>query len=122
MRRNPNALASLRNTRPADDLRAGNVRHVIDGRFSPKAFEDSEDAEALAATLRDEVVLAVQPAIQTAMKAVVEQLNGLGHQLIDEQLSDPNEVCYDTPEGAAVRLYVCHDTTVSAGTRRNRTA
>jgi hypothetical protein len=95
---------------------------VIDGRFSPTAFEESEDAEALAATLSQEVVLAIQPAIQAAMKAVIEQLNGLGHELIDEKSINPEEVCYDTPDGAAVRLYVCHDTTVSAGTRRNRTA
>jgi hypothetical protein len=61
-----------------DGLRAGSVRAVIDGRFSPKAFEASEDAEALAATLREEVVLAIQPAIQAAMKAVIGQLNSLG--------------------------------------------
>ena len=97
-------------------------RSVIDGRFSPKAFEESADAEALAATLGEEVVLAIQPAVQAAMKAVIEQLNDLGHELTGEKLSDPAEVCYGTPEGAAVRLYVCHDTTVSAGTRRKRPA
>jgi hypothetical protein len=95
---------------------------MIDTRFSRKAFEESEDPEALAASLKEEVVFAIQPAVAAAMRAVIEQLNGLGHELVDEQLSDPDEVCYDTPEGAAVRLYVCHDTTVSAGTRRNRTA
>ena len=94
---------------------------MIDGRFSRKAFEESEDAEGLAATLSEEIALAIRPAVQEAMDAVIQQLNGLGHDLIDERLSDPNEVCYDTPEGAAVRLYVCHDTTVSAGTQRNRT-
>jgi hypothetical protein len=72
------AQGALRNARPDDGLRAGSVRAVIDGRFSPKAFEASEDAEALAATLREEVVLAIQPAIQAAMKAVIGQLNSLG--------------------------------------------
>jgi hypothetical protein len=72
------AQGALANTRADDGLRAGSVRAVIDGRFSPKAFEASEDAEALAATLREEVVLAIQPAIQAAMKAVIGQLNSLG--------------------------------------------
>jgi hypothetical protein len=67
-------------------------------------------------------VLHDQPVLETALATVIEQLNGLGHKLINEQLPDPDEVCYDTPKGAAVRLYVCHDITVSVGTRRNRTA
>ena len=93
---------------------------MIDERFSRKAFEDSDDPEALAVELRDEVVLAIQPAVETAMAAVIARLNELGHELLDEGYPGPDEICYDTPEGAAVRLYVCHDTTVSAGTRRRR--
>jgi len=93
---------------------------MIDARFSRKAFEESTDPEALAAALQREVALAIEPQVKAAVEAVIEQLNDLGHELIDEQRGESDEVCYDTPEGAPVRLYVCHDTTVSAGTRRSR--
>ena len=75
---------------------------MIDARFSRKAFEESTDPEALAAALQREVALAIEPQVKAAVEAVIEQLNDLGHELIDEQRGESDEVCYDTPEGAPV--------------------
>jgi hypothetical protein len=90
---------------------------MLDDRFAPDAFAAEATAAERAEELQAEVTRLLAPAIEAAMRDVVGQLNALGHRLVDEQLEAPEETCYETAEGHAPYLYLCHDSIVSAGVR-----
>ena len=90
----------------------------MDERFSPRAFSEASDPKGLAEELVREVGFIIQPAIEAAMANVVAQLNELGHALQIEHADLERGVCYDTP-GDKPYFYLCHDSTVSAGVRRD---
>ena len=87
-------------------------------RFSPEAFETSTDRKSLIADLQREVERLLAPKIAEAMEEVVAQLNAAGHKLVMEPSEEASGVCFETAEDAPGRyLYLCHDSTVSAGWR-----
>jgi hypothetical protein len=92
---------------------------MIDERFSAAAFEaaDEQGRMELVEQLKAEVSLLLAPTLEDAMREIVRQLNDLGHELVDEEYEPVDEICYDTPKGGHWRLYLCHDSTVSAGGR-----
>ena len=78
---------------------------------------DERGRKELAERLAAEGSAPLAPTLNDAMRDIVRQLNDLGHELIDEEYEPVGEICYDTPKGEHWRLYLCHDSTVSAGGR-----
>lgn len=68
--------------------------------------------------LAREVEQRVQPHIDGAMRDIVEELNALGHHLVEEKPDATGGICFESERGTrGLYLYLCHDSTVSAGVR-----
>jgi hypothetical protein len=93
---------------------------VIDSRFSATAFTEADDdgRRTLADELQAEVTALLAPLIRAKLGEVAELLNEHGHRLFQAPLGNgAEEARLESPDDAAIRLYICHDSIVSAGTR-----
>ena len=92
---------------------------MIDSRFSAAAFTRADDdaTRTLANELQVEVTTLLAPVIRAKLGEIADLLNERGHQLSQAFESGEGGVCFESPSDATIRLYVCHVSVVSAGTR-----
>jgi hypothetical protein len=97
-------------------------RMTVDERFSADAFSHLDPGSVAMKRLIEDLQAAVaadlQPAVSSAMARIVENLNGMGHQLALYG-AEPTCIDYhdgsDPPPGAHCRLRLAVDIVVSLG-------
>jgi hypothetical protein len=92
---------------------------MLDSRFNAAAFTEADDdgRRKLADELQAEVTALLAPVIRARLGEIVDLLNEHGHQLFQTPGKREEEACFESRDDATARLYVCHDSVVSAGTR-----